>query len=119
MAKELSVQLYKKYSRSGIVKESPSTTDQYDVAGAVIVSGVRSIATTETNIAISPISVIAAIWIKNNSATNFVKFGCVTGQLTSKLLPGKSTIYVPTANAFYLQADTAACDVDYEIYQTS
>ena len=90
------------------IKTTQATAGMFDC--------VRSIATTETSIALTGITTpkVAIIW--NLDATNYVELGTTTTDYPIKLFPTGSGIpNVITLNAskttLYLKANTAACKV--------
>lgn len=117
MANELQFQWGINYSLSGDTL-TKSGNISHTVTNTPRLSGRQSIGTSEVTLSITPVSSVGQVWIQNLDATNYVTVGAVTGQRPVRIDPGKAAWFRPTANAIFIAANTAACEVVYEIFST-
>lgn len=94
-----------------------------DQADAIAMSNLQSIPTTAAGTAIDVADVANQGWafIKNNDATNYVELGIQTGGVFfafAKLLPAEWCLTRLSVITTFARADTAACDLDYAIFET-
>jgi len=80
--------------------------------------GIISVGTVEETLTLAAdITNAGLMYVENLDATNFIDIGYATGVYPNRIYPGEVSI-IPLAIAtatLYLKADTAACDMDYEI----
>lgn len=94
----------------------PRINNVVTVSGNKRMSGVASIGTTEETLPLGDIATVGWVVIRNLDSTNFITIGTTTGQLGMKLKAGESCSFRASANNIYLKADTAACNVSYDIF---
>lgn len=86
--------------------------------GNEVQEGIQEIGTSEEQITVSAdIAQPGVVWIKNLDSTNFVEVGGATGVYFVRLNPGEVNILRMTGTALFLLADTAACRVQYKIFE--
>lgn len=81
---------------------------------------VKNVGTTEESF--SPdadLTTVGFCWLTNKDSTNFVQWGFATGAYGGRLRPGDppTCLFVDSTSVdLYLKADTAACDVEIEVW---
>ena len=91
-----------------------TTTGNHEDSGRIEIATSETTHTISTDIGNAGYS----IWV-NRDATNYVELGFATGNYPVKLLAGQVAL-IPLADAtatIYLRANTAACDVQFKIYE--
>lgn len=76
-------------------------------------AGTQAVGTAQESLPLGEVANVGMVYLKNLDATNYVEYGCITGQLSGKLKPGEFNIFRAAANAVYVKANTAACDVEF------
>jgi hypothetical protein len=77
-----------------------------------------NIGLAEEEITLDPdITVAGMLYVRNDDPTNYIKFGFATGEYVSQVYPGEQGCIplIPTASSFFAIADTAPCQIEYEI----
>jgi hypothetical protein len=110
MANELTSAVRLSYSKGGAVA-SYEGEKKTDIATGRSIDIVQVVGTSQESVGLVDIASIEEVVMVNLDPTNYVDAGCVTGQLGIRIPPGRITIFKPTANALFLQANTAACAV--------
>lgn len=77
-----------------------------------------NIGIVEEEIELDPdITVAGMLYVRNDDPTNYIKVGFATGVYTSQVYPGEQGCIplIPATTSFFAIADTAACQIEYEI----
>lgn len=75
--------------------------------------GVIAISTSEETVDFGDLTLPVLVVIRNLDATNFLKFGFVTGNLEGKVSPGGQAVFeLISGGDLIVQADTAAVDAE-------
>lgn len=96
---------------------------QFDYNGTYLSSGVQNVGTTHELVAISSdVATLGACFFRNLSATNYVEIGIVVSStfypvLKLKPTEGQVVRLAVAYNALYAKSNTAACDLEYRVYQ--
>ena len=95
-------------------------TERFDVASAVVASGVQSIGTTAEALDVGDVSSNGRLFLRNLDATNYVTFGPDDGgtmKTLGRLKAGGdiAEFRLNSGVTIKLQANTAACNVQYEL----
>lgn len=63
------------------------------------------------------ITVPGMLYVRNDDPTNYIKLGFATGVYTVQVFPGEQGCVplMTTTTSFFAIADTAACEIEYEI----
>lgn len=96
------------------VSQTDSLTVSEPVVGPSRVSVSQSAATTLFS---SSVATDTFVYVNNTDATNFVSLKDDAGNTWGKIAPGETSFFcVPASTGFEMQADTAACIVEYAYY---
>lgn len=91
------------------------------MAGTVLIAGRRSIGTSEEALTLGEVATLGWAWFKNIDATNFVEIRSATGAANDiiKIKAGEFALFRfgSDVSAPFAIADTAACLLDYVIFQ--
>lgn len=89
------------------------------MSGSVIESGVQAVGTTAEALDTGDVGTLGRLFLLNLDTTNYVTFGPDSGGSmvgAIKLMPGEPNEFRLVPGVTYkLQADTAACNVQYEL----
>lgn len=120
MADELDISIQVTYTPSAPNQESvqPKKISQViDMSGTAYLSMVRSIATSEVEVALdgtsTALGTIGVVMVKNLDASNYIKIGSTTGVYTVRVNAGETWIFRfdQSDNSLFCIADTAACEM--------
>lgn len=113
---ELKTTLDLKYSNGGVSHNPATKGVNYTCATTGLLTQQVTVGTAEEAIAKGDIATIQVVRITNLSEDNFVTYGSVTAQLGGKVSPKKTIQTELSANALFIKADTAPCDVFVELF---
>tara|TARA_R100000152_G_C6750327_1_gene173956 strand:+ start:280 stop:636 length:357 start_codon:yes stop_codon:yes gene_type:complete len=91
-----------------------ATTGEHEDSGVIEVGTSETTLTLKTDIGDAGYAIVV-----NRDSTNYVELGFSTGSYVVKLLAGQVALMPlqSTISAIYLRANTAACDVQYKIFE--
>lgn len=116
MANELTVSASLSFTKGSITAALAKNGLQITITGTKKLENVQNIGTSEEALQLGDLGSAAGCWliIINRDPTNYVNFRAATGVTdTCKLMPGEPALFRCAASAPYLQANTAACNVEY------
>jgi hypothetical protein len=114
MMAELNILSSGTYSKSGDTV-TRQNTNAVVVAGVKRAAGVIAVATSETPVPLGEVTSVGFVYIENLDPTNYVRVGCPTGQYTNKFKPGEGYWFRASANTIYAIANSAPCNISYEV----
>lgn len=121
MANEITVTAELRVAKGGRQEGLPFGPGTFTFTGAKMNHGVQSIGTSEEPLQLAEVTAGGWIMFRNTDATNFVSVRAASGQTPLvKMPPGAPAgpfVLHPSATAPTLQADTAACLVEYLVLE--
>ena len=120
MADEFKLTIRSKHSNAGYKSDWFNSQLSITQNSAGVASGVQSVGTTAENISSGDITTPGYLHLKNLDTTNFVEFGVDnTGFVAvGKLEAGEEAVFrVADATTIQLKADTASCNVAYQLLE--
>ncbi len=106
----------------GNLNVTRSLTGTFDVAAAApgYASGAPSIGTTEEALVMQDVATAGWAYFRNLNATNYIQIGALASAVfvpVLKLMPGEFCWVRLGTNAPYAKANTAACLLEYQIFE--
>lgn len=115
MANELKLTINVDFEKSTVALERYETNN-ITVTGTEVWRGIQSIGfSAEEAVTVADLGTQGYVFAKNLDSTNYVSIG-QTGNLDVKLKAGESAVW-RTSGALYAQANTAACRVEFIIFE--
>jgi len=117
MSNELKVSIIVDFSKGG-AKLSKQFSKQIDITGDSYTAAVHEVGTSEEELTQhADVGTPGWVYAKNLDSTNYVEIGSTTGVYDVKLLAGEAAIWRHNSATVYAKANTAACKVDYVIFE--
>ena len=117
MADEITVTLSVVYDNNG-VEFTRSLSDSITQTGDTFTWEIQSVGTSEEELAQgAELGTPGIMVVHNLDATNYVEIGSTTGVYDIKLLAGEFAIYRHNSATVYAKANTAACLVEYLLFE--
>ncbi len=117
MANEFALTVGIVYSKAG-VNFSRSEGIQVTISGDSFEHAIQSVGTTEEALAQgADLGTPGYIFIKNLDSTNYVEIGSTTGVYDIKVKAGEVALYRHNSATIYAKANTAACLVEYLLFE--
>lgn len=121
MANELTVSIRTRLANGSLNDRPPNNTFQVDQANAGIFRDVQSVTTSDTAVPTGNIATLGWAKFKNLDDTNYVNIGPDSGGSIVDMIrlePGEEcTFRIEPGITLRWQANTAACEVDFTIYE--
>ena len=115
MANEITISASLAFSKGGIGSSLSDSALQFDVSGTDYMQGTQGVLHTDQEaLDLGHITTPGYCYMKNTDSTNYVEiFGVEDEGATLKLKAGEVALFRFGATAPFLQADTAAVQIDY------
>jgi hypothetical protein len=113
MANKITVSMGISFNKFGMVANRTMKFSA-PIVGTKVAYGVTSIGTVEEELTM--IASPGFVYLKNLDPTNFILVGAKTTEYHIQLMPNDFAFF-KTSDSIFAKADTAACDMEYYIFE--